>query len=167
MRPGLSTEKLLEEGLILVAGWPDPTLDMAGRHVFVDWGPEFVRAHALHLPDLTDPGLTLPLGALAAGFIRSRRMAAYLPARYVKRHFDAGEPHLGSGAPTFPYPVWAVWREDLDPGLRAAAATALQEVVATVHVDQGAVMGELVAISEEAVTGIDIWRGSGFAIWRR
>lgn len=77
IRPGLSAQKLLDEELLMVAAWPDPTLDdIAAKYVFVDWGPEFVQAHALHLPELTNPGLTLALGACRAS---SSAAAAWPP----------------------------------------------------------------------------------------
>lgn len=149
IRPGLAVEKLIEEELVLVAAWENPTLDIAGRYAFIDWGPEFIQAHALHLPHLVNPGLTLSLGALGAEYIRRRSLAAYLPSRYVKRYLDAGELHLIPDAPTFPYPVWAVWREDLEPDLRQAASTALQAVIDDVQKDQASVIGHLEAISDE------------------
>ncbi|WP_108260530.1 LysR family transcriptional regulator [Mangrovicoccus ximenensis] len=146
LRPGLEAERLMEEELVLVADWPDPQ-EVAGRYVFIDWGPEFVQAHALHLPELTNPGLTLALGAMGAEFIRGRGLAAYLPARHVARFLEAGELHLVPDAPTFPYPVWAVWREDLDPELRRAAGEALHGVAAEMEAAQEAVIEELDDIS--------------------
>lgn len=149
LRPGLAVEKVMEEELVLVAPWEDPTMDLQGRYAFVDWGPEFVQAHALHLPDLTNPGLTLSLGALGAEFIRRRDFAAYLPARYVKRLIDAGELHLVPDAPTFPYPVWAVWREDLPPAIRSTAAETLHRVAQSLNVEQDSVIDVLEEISED------------------
>lgn len=151
LRPGLSVEKLMDEELILVAAWENPTLDLAGRYAFIDWGPEFVQAHAIHLPDLVNPGLTLSLGALGAEFIRRRKLAAYLPARYVKRYLDAGELHLVPDAPTFPYPVWAIWREDLNADLKDAASAALLEIARSAHSEQGSVIEDLEAISDESI----------------
>ncbi|SPF81674.1 LysR family transcriptional regulator [Pseudoprimorskyibacter insulae] len=150
LRPGLSTEQVMEEELILVAGWPDPTLDqLPGRYVFVDWGPEFVQAHALHLPDLVNPGLTMALGAMAADFIYRRGKAAYLPARYVGRYLERGELHLVPDAPIFPYPVWAVWRDDLPPEIKTAALHTLHNVARQLNSDQDEVMHALEEISEE------------------
>ncbi|MBV2359954.1 LysR family transcriptional regulator [Thalassococcus sp. CAU 1522] len=153
LRPGLAVEKLMEEELLLVAAWPDADYetDLAGRYAFVDWGPEFVMAHALHLPELTNPGLTLSLGALGADYIRNRGMAAYLPARYVKRFLDSGELHLVPDAPIFPYPVWAVWREDLDHDLRQVAAQALRNVVSALSADQHKVRTDLDNLSEDEI----------------
>ena len=128
LRPGLAVEELMEEELVLVASWPNPTMDMGGKYVFVDWGPEFVNAHAAALPELTNPGTTFALGAMVAEYIVNREAAAYLPARYVKKYLDSGQLHLVRDAPSFPYPVWAVWREDLDPKIRDAAKEVLRHV---------------------------------------
>ncbi len=95
LRPGLSARKILEDDLVLVASWPDADLDLAGRYVFVDWGPEFVHAHALSLPELTNPGLTLAIRCagrrihLAPGF---RRLPAgtHGKAVYRLRHSPSG-----------------------------------------------------------------------------
>lgn len=150
LRPGLAVEKALDDELVLVASWPDPTMDLAGRYAFVDWGPEFVQAHALHLPDLTNPGLTLSLGAQATDYILTREMAAYLPARHVRRFLDAGTLHLVPEAPVFPYPAWVVWREDLDPGLRRVATETLSAAAAWAIQEQDSVINALGQISGHA-----------------
>ncbi len=146
LRPGLSVSKVMDEELVLVAPWANPTMDIEGRYLFVDWGPEFVQAHALELPDLTNPGLTFSLGALTAHYILKRNFAAYLPARYVRRHLDAGELHLVPGAPRFPYPVWSVWREDLDKSVAQKAQEALISVTSFADGEQVSVMDRLSAL---------------------
>lgn len=128
LRPGLAVEKLMDEDLVLVASWPNPTMDLGGKYVFVDWGAEFVIAHSEVLPELTNPGTTFSLGAMVAEYIVNRQAAAYLPARYVKKYLDSGQLHLVPDAPSFPYPVWAVWREDLDPEIREIAKDVLRKV---------------------------------------
>lgn len=149
LRPGLEAQKILEEELILVSSWPDAHVDgLTGRYVFVDWGPEFVGAHALALPDLTNPGLTFSLGAMVAEYVINRQAAAYLPARYVKPYLDAGRLHLVSDAPRFPYPVWAVWREDLDPTLRQMAQAELLETSKVAEAENDAVLEELREIND-------------------
>lgn len=148
LRPGLAVEKVMEEDLVLVASWANPTLEMGGRYVFVDWGPEFVRAHALALPELTNPGMTLSLGAMAAEYIVNRRAAAYLPARYVKKYLDSGQLHLIPGAPVFPYPVWAIWREDLDSTILTAAHDVIERVGQNAETDGDRVLDTLRAISD-------------------
>ncbi len=156
LRPGLQAEEIIEEELVLVASWPEPD-DFAEHYVFVDWGPEFVGAHAIALPELTNPGLTFALGAMAAEYIVNRKAAAYLPARYVKRYLDSGQLHLVPDAPRFPYPVWSVWRDDLDPELRQQAQATLVEVAGIAEAEGDAVVEDLRDISQ---TDIDEFLGS-------
>ncbi|QCO56154.1 LysR family transcriptional regulator [Pseudorhodobacter turbinis] len=130
LRPGLRVEKVMDEALILVASWPEPTLDqLPNNYAFVDWSPEFLSFHELHLPHLTNPGLTLDIGVLSALYIINRRCAAYLPARYAMRYVEEGTLHLVPDAPPFAFPIWSVWREDLDDDITAVAKKTLQTVV--------------------------------------
>jgi DNA-binding transcriptional LysR family regulator len=143
-RPGLALEQILEEQLVLVAPWKaESEAEIAGRYAFLDWGPEFVQAHALHLPDLTNPGLTLSLGAMAVDYLVARGLAGYLPARAASEHLAAGRLHAVPGAPTFPYPVWVASREDLDPALRLPALDALRRVAARVDARQAEIVETL------------------------
>jgi DNA-binding transcriptional LysR family regulator len=148
VRPGLAVEKVMEVDLVLVASWPDPTLEVGDRYVFVDWGPEFVSAHAAFFPELTNPGMTFALGAMVAEYVINRQAAAYLPARYVKKYLDSGQLHLVPDAPAFPYPVWAVWREDLDPAILSAAIDVTAKIGQNAETDGEAVLDQLRAISE-------------------
>lgn len=148
MRPGLAVEKVMDEDLVLVASWANPTLDMKGRYVFVDWGPEFVDAHSQAFPELTNPGITFSLGAMVTEYVINRQAAAYLPARYVKKYLDSGQLHLVPDAPAFPYPVWAVWRQDMDPVILQAALSVIARVGKNAENEGGAVLRDLCAISE-------------------
>lgn len=147
LRPGLSVQRVMEEDLVLAASWPAQLDEIAPHYVFVDWGPEFLHAHALSLPTLTNPGKTLALGAMAADYVVNRRAAGYFPAGYIKRYLDDGRMHLVAEAPVFPFPVWSVWRDDLDPDIRATAEAALIAVRDQIDVDQNAVMTELAGIN--------------------
>jgi LysR family transcriptional regulator, flagellar master operon regulator len=136
MRPGLSVEKLLEDELVLVAPFETHRVEeIKGRYAFVDWGPDFLQFHDRHLGNLTNPGLTLDIGSLASRFVLDRDYAAYLPARYVKRYVDSGKMHLVPDAPSFPYPAWSVWRDDLDEDLALVANETLVSVVAKALTD--------------------------------
>lgn len=150
LRPGLVAEKVLDEELVMVATWPDADIDnLHDDYVFVDWGPEFVMAHAQSLPELTNPGLTLSLGALAAEYVLNRRAAAYLPARYIKRYLDTGQMHLVPDAPRVPYPVWAVWREDLDPEVLVPAKATLNAIAQDAESMGADVIEALAHLSED------------------
>lgn len=151
IRPGLRVEKLFEEDLVFVAGWPEPDLArMDGRYVMVDWGPEFVRAHAVDLPDLRS-GKTLALGALATRFVANRGLAAYVPVRTAAPYLESGQLHLVPDAPIFPYPVWLVWRQDMDEDVRDCARAALADVVAAALATQDEVIDELKEASNDDV----------------
>ncbi len=149
IRPGLIAEEIMGEELVLVASSPDADIEQLDNYVFVDWGPEFVGAHALALPELTNPGLTFSLGAMVAEYVINREASAYLPARYVKKYIDSGQLHLVPDAPRFPYPVWAVWRQDLDPALARLAKSELMKVADAAEADGNAVIDRLRGISDD------------------
>lgn len=154
LRPGLTAREVLEEELVLTSSFETTLEDIGDRYVFVDWGPEFVHAHSRELAELTNAGLTLSLGAMAADYIVNRRKAAYLPARYVKRYLDEGRLFLVPDAPVFPYPVWSVWRDDLDEEIRTAAEASLVAIATQIDADQDAVMADLADISEGAAVEV-------------
>jgi DNA-binding transcriptional LysR family regulator len=143
LRPGLTAWPALEEELVLVASWPNPKReDLPGRYVFVDWGPEFIHIHARHFPELSAAGLTFSLGGLTAEFISRRNYGAYLPARYAKRYIDSGTLYRVEGAPTIPFPVWAICREDLDPVITKMLKQVLALVVEDLDLDTGPLQDE-------------------------
>lgn len=155
LRPGLTAQKVLDEDLVLAASWPAAFDEITeAPYIFVDWGPEFVHAHALELPELTNPGLTLALGAMSADYIVNRRAAGYLPARYIKKYLDEDRLHLVPDAPRFPYPVWSVWRDDLDAEIREVAEAALVATRSQIDADQNAIISELSEISEDGTVEI-------------
>ena len=88
---------------------------------------------------------------MVAEYVINRRASAYLPARYVKRYIDAGQMYLVPDAPRFPYPVWAVWREDLDPDLRQLAEAELSAAAQFAEQENETVMARLREISDETI----------------
>jgi hypothetical protein len=148
MRPGLLVEEALEDELVLVASYEGATVQDAEDYVFVEWGTEFSRAHAAALPHLTNSGLHMALGALAADYVMHRRAKAYLPARVVKRRLDSKRLHIVADAPRFPYPAWVVWREDLDTTLLDAARRALVEVAQDAETEQESMTGHLDSMAD-------------------
>lgn len=154
LRPGLTARKVFDEELVLAASFETDLDGLAEHYVFVDWGPEFVHAHALALPDLTNPGLTLSLGAMAADYVARRHAAAYLPARYIKRYLDAGQLHLVPDAPFFPYPIWSVWRDDIDEDVHRVAEATLAILQARIDAEHHAVIAQLETISESGTAEV-------------
>ncbi|WP_339644302.1 LysR family transcriptional regulator [Jannaschia helgolandensis] len=152
-RPGLTVVPVMEDELLLLSSFPvDDIGGIGDAYVYTDWGPEFTQAHAVSLPDMTNAGLTLKLEALGVEYIVNRRAAAYVPARSAKRHLDAGRLHLVPGAPVFPYPVWAVFRDDLPDDIRQIALETLTRVADQAEDAQDDVMQALARISEDDIS---------------
>jgi DNA-binding transcriptional LysR family regulator len=144
VRPGLATDPLMEDQLVLVSPWEDATIDsLVGRYAMVDWGPDFQRAHDEALPMLAEAKLILGMGTLAAWYLRNRPFAAYLPARYARQPIQDGALFLVPDAPSFAQPSWVIWREDMDPDLRAVAARTLSEAVAQAEEATAEVLDQL------------------------
>lgn len=143
LRPGLIVEPALDDELILVASFPDATLDLGETFVSVDWGPEFTHALAIALPSLTDAGRSMALGALAIEYIVNRHAAAYVPARAAKRYLDAERLHLVADAPRFPYPAYVIWRDDIPGDLARLAKRTLTSVAQSVEKEQESVVEQL------------------------
>lgn len=132
-RPGMHSDRLIEEQLVMVCPWPDATVESVSQaYALVDWGSDFLRFHETSLPLLSDPKLILTDGSMAAWFIRSRPLAAYLPVRLVQASPDDRSLNLVTDAPIYTLTSWAVWREDLDSALRLVARKALDETLAEV-----------------------------------
>ncbi|MCG6904239.1 MAG: LysR family transcriptional regulator [Rhodobacter sp.] len=153
LRPGLAVRKLAEDKLVLAASWPDPTLDLEGRYVFVDWGPEFIHAHAQSLPHLTNPGLTMTTGVLTADFISRRHFAAYLPARNLAPYLESGQLHLVPGAPTFPNPTWLVWRESISSELLDLMHGSVDAALARLESETTVVLDKLTVLNHGEFPG--------------
>ncbi|MGB5863692.1 MAG: LysR family transcriptional regulator, partial [Sulfitobacter sp.] len=148
LRPGLIAEPALDDELVLVASYPNATLDLKDTYVAVDWGPEFTHALTIALPHLTDSGRSMALGALAMDYIVNRRAAAYVPARSAKRHLDAGKLHIVADAPRFPYPSWVIYRDDIDKDLAELARRTLAGVVQDAEKEQEFVMEQIDAMDD-------------------
>lgn len=147
LRAGLSAHKLADETLVLASARPAEMGELGEDYVFVDWGPEFVQAHRLELPELGQPGLSLSLGAMSAEYVRGRGKAAYLPARYIKPYLDDGSLHLVPDAPRFPFPIWSVWRDDIDEDIHGRALASLVAVQSQLSQMEGEVLQDLRMIS--------------------
>jgi LysR family transcriptional regulator, flagellar master operon regulator len=144
LRPGLATESLMEDQLVMVSPWEDATVaSIAEQYVLVDWGSEFLRAHDEALPMLAAPKLILGMGTLAAWYLRNRPFAAYLPARHARQPIADGTLFLVRDAPSFAHPSWVIWREDMEPDLRAVAARTLSEAVQRAKLETAEVVGQL------------------------
>lgn len=128
MRPGFVMEPVIEDELVLVAPWQNPTMDdLDGRYAYVDWGESFMHFHQEEVGHVATNGMTFAIGVLVTGYLIRRGLAGYLPGRFAARYIDDGSLHLVADAPHFTYPVWVVWRDDIDPHLLSVAKKTLEE----------------------------------------
>lgn len=129
-RPGLKVEQLLEETLVLVttdqAAQPLPAPD----YVYVDWGPSFAIHHRLSFPGVTNPGLFVGLGPLALSYIVQAGGSGYFRMRAAQPYLENGKLRLVDGAPSFSYPIYAVFSANADEALIKRALDGLRAVAA-------------------------------------
>lgn len=140
-RPGLVIERLFEERLVLVSSEARPGRAPGRRYVYIDWGPEFGADHALAFPALSTPAVHLGVGALAMRYLLNYPASAYFPERLVGAGIAEGRLRRVGGAPTFTYPVFAVYSEaDSDRRIERAMA-ALRQIARQIqhHADEGEV----------------------------
>ncbi|HLN23091.1 MAG TPA: LysR family transcriptional regulator [Patescibacteria group bacterium] len=108
-RPGLVTEKLLEERLVLVSTTPREVGQWDGGYVFVDWGPEFRAAHSQAFPDLSTPAISVSLGALGLQHILANGGFGYFPMRVVRPYMLDNRLYIVPNAPEFRRPAYMVY----------------------------------------------------------
>lgn len=121
-RPGLVTEKLLEEKLVLVSTRSHSVEDWARDYVFVDWGPEFRAAHGQAFPDMQTPAVAVGLGALGLQHILSNGGSGYFPMRVARPLLAQGRLYHVAGMPEFHRPAFLVYatQEEQPEHLRTA-----------------------------------------------
>jgi DNA-binding transcriptional LysR family regulator len=130
-RPGLRVDLLLEEKLVLVTTEAGAEGIDPQSYVYVDWGPDFAHRHGQAFPEAMSPSLVIGLGPLALHYILEAGGSGYFRQRVVAPHLASGALHLVPGAPSFFYPIYAVYSAQADEGLIEVALEGLRSVAAT------------------------------------
>ncbi len=151
LRPGFTVEKLFDEELVLVSADPDFGVELDERYVFVDWGPEFVAAHAVAYPDYVGARITHAIGSLGLNAIIRRGRAAYFPARVVRDELKSGRLHLVADAPTFTYPCYVIFNVEMDQHLLRVSLKQLRALSEAVDSQQDDIIDDLGLISDTGV----------------
>jgi DNA-binding transcriptional LysR family regulator len=128
-RPGLVSELLVEEKLIMVTSAPEGMMDPE-QYVYVDWGPSFAINHQAAYPELSSPPVSISLGPLALTYILSVGGAGYFRVGTAQPFLASGRLFRVADAPEFSHSAYAVYatqreNETLDRvrnGLRTVAA---------------------------------------------
>jgi DNA-binding transcriptional LysR family regulator len=108
-RPGLITEKLLEEKLVLVSTTPRQLSQWDDSYVFVDWGPEYRQAHTQAYPDLPTPSVSVGLGALGLQHMLANGGFGYFPMRVVRPYLQEGRLSIVPEAAEFRRPAYMTY----------------------------------------------------------
>ena len=126
--PGLKVERLFDETLLVTTDLNQPTVAHP-EYVYVDWGPNFAFHHRLNFPDATNPGLFVGLGPLALHYIVEAGGSGYFRMGAAKPYLANGRLHLVEGAPTFAYPVHAIYSANTDQVLIRRAIDGLKKSI--------------------------------------
>jgi DNA-binding transcriptional LysR family regulator len=107
-RPGLGTEYLFDEKLILITSRPGvPWLN--DLYVHIDWGPEFEAQFTTHFPEAEPPALLANVAWLAEQKILQTGGSAFFPQRLSSRLIELGQLHRVEDTPVFSLPTYLVY----------------------------------------------------------
>jgi len=108
-RPGIETEILMDEELVLVSTGDSDIEPGQPTYVYVDWGTTFSLQHEASFTGRETPGLTMSPSQLGLAYIIEHGGAGYFPRRMIGPYVEAGQAHVASHAPTFQQLVYLVY----------------------------------------------------------
>ena len=121
-RPGLASELLAEEKLVMVTTRADGQMHV-DTYVYVDWGPSFAANHQAAYPELSSPPVSISLGPLALVYLLEVGGASYFRIGSAQPYLDAGLLYRVRDAPEFSHSAYAVYAAQRDnPTLDRARA---------------------------------------------
>ena len=125
-RPGLITELLFEEKLVLVRTTPlDQPLSGADR-VDVDWGTDFAASFAAAFPDESKPVISIGYGPLALDYILAVGGSGYFREGFIRPYLDEGRLALVPDSPELSYSASVVHSTRADEGMMAQISSGLR-----------------------------------------
>lgn len=130
--PGLVSEHLFDEELVLVTSVPTSSRRKTKDYVFVDWGRDFRQDHASAFPELTTAGLHLDIGSAGLHYILTNEASGYFPLRLVRRHLARSRLRLVKRRRKFIYPVFAVYPEARDEEAYEPILDGLRRIVSRI-----------------------------------
>ncbi|MDI3293014.1 DNA-binding transcriptional LysR family regulator [Janthinobacterium sp. 35] len=126
-RPGLASELLAEEKLVMVTTHADGQMH-ADTYVYVDWGPSFAANHQATYPELSSPPVSISLGPLALVYLLEVGGASYFRIGSAQPYLDAGLLYRVRDAPEFSHSAYAVYAAQRDNPTLDRARACLREV---------------------------------------
>jgi DNA-binding transcriptional LysR family regulator len=108
-RPGINTEVLMNEELVLITAGAADVEPGHPSYVFIDWGTTFGLQHEACFSGRETPALTMSPSHLGLNYIVEHGGAAYFPRRMIRPHLDAGKVQVAGHAPKFQQLVYLVY----------------------------------------------------------
>lgn len=129
-RPGLVSELLFEEKLVLVRTTPlDQPLE-AADHIRVDWGEDFAASFAAAFPDEPKPVVSIGYGPLALDYMLAVGGTGYFREGVIRPHIAEGRLVKVVGSPEFSYSASVVHSAKADEGVMDRIRTGLRAAAA-------------------------------------
>jgi len=108
-RPGVETEVLLDEELVLMSTNHADIEPGQPSYVYVDWGTTFGLEHTASFAGRETPALTMSPSQLGLAYIVEQGGAGYFPRRMIRPYVEANQAHIVEKAPTFQQRVYMVY----------------------------------------------------------
>jgi LysR family transcriptional regulator, flagellar master operon regulator len=129
VRPGVVSELLFEERLVLVRTSPTDQPLQPEDHVHVDWGEDFAASYHAAFPNSGGGVVSISYGPLALDYVLARGGSGYFRMAAVRPFLEDGRLELVPGSPEFSYSAYMVHSTRADEtlidqvrsGLRAVA----------------------------------------------
>jgi len=108
-RPGIETEILMDEELVLICAGPVDIEPGQPNYVYVDWGTTFGLQHEASFTGRETPALTMSPTQLGLAYIIEQGGAGYFPRRMVRPYIESGQARVADHTPTFQQLVYLVY----------------------------------------------------------
>lgn len=125
-RPGVITELLFEEKLVLARTTPTKRKLHADDHVDIDWGAEFSASYDSAFPGRSIPAVSVNYGPLALDYILATGGSGYFRKSFIRPYLEEGRLALVPNSPEFEYSAYAVHSTKVDEGVMTRLRTGLR-----------------------------------------
>ncbi|HEX5237973.1 MAG TPA: LysR family transcriptional regulator [Sphingomicrobium sp.] len=119
VRPGVVTELLFEERLVLVRTTRGDRLIGPEDHVDVDWGEHFAASYHAAFPDSAPGVVSISYGPLALDYLLEQGGSGYFRTATVQPLIEEGRLELVPESPEFPYSSCLVYSTRADESVIA------------------------------------------------
>jgi DNA-binding transcriptional LysR family regulator len=116
-RPGLVSELLFEERLVLARSPAHGGAHEHADHVEVYWGEEFAESYRAAFPDEPNPVISISHGPLALEYILAVGGSGYFREGFIRPYLQEGRLALVPGSPEFSYSGSVIHSVTADKGV--------------------------------------------------